>query len=122
MTVDPAIYGFISQPYRYAQAVDSTVQTTFEQARLVEVPGLFSQLADAETLNQTLFDLIKVPRRRFRAEVHGLDFVRLDDYDGQVPCATLKSERYGLQTGLLVALVGLELNASKNITLLDCWG
>ncbi len=122
MTVDPTIYGFISQPYRYAQSSDVNVQNDYEQARIVEVPGVFTDLTDAESVNSVLFDMIKAPRRRFTVEVDGTDVISLDDFDGETPCFTIKSNRYGLSAGLLVIAIGVQINASKNITSIDCWG
>lgn len=118
----PTTYSFITEPFRYADKFDNAVRSTYGLARQVELASTFTNMTDADYEAGVLFDILKAPRQRFEVVVLGVNVVNLSMYDGGIPCATLLSDRFNLQSGKLVAIPEFVLNLGEGQTILRCWG
>ena len=117
-----SVYSFITQPFRYAEKVDQTVRTTYALARTIQIDGRMTNLSDADAVATTIHNILKAPRLRFEVPVIGVDVMTLAMLDGQTPCATLTSDRFNLQNGLLVLVPDFTINLGNGQTTLRCWG
>lgn len=117
-----SVFGFITQPFRYATKIDAAVRSTYELARQVELDTALTSLADANALATELFDILKAPRQRFDVPVLGVDVVNLAMYDGQAPCAMLTHSRFDLSAGKLVIIPDFTIDLAAGQTVLRCWG
>lgn len=117
-----SIFSFITQPYRYSIQSDSAVRTAYDLARQIEMPSMLTSLADADAVALELFNILKSPRQRFDVPVIGIDVVAIDQFDGNVLCATLLHDRWGLSGGKVVAIPDFTIDLSAGQTVLRCWG
>jgi hypothetical protein len=122
MSIDAAVYGELTQPFRFADNIDSTVLSAYPLARAIEAVTPFSQVAGLETVATERFNLLKVQRRRFLVTVEGADYVTASDFAGQCPAAVLKSSRFGLSAGRTMVIVKFEVDYGTNVTRLLLWG
>jgi hypothetical protein len=116
------VYSFITAPFRYSNQVDAAVRATYPLARQVEMDSTLTNLADADAVAATLFNILKAPRFRFEVEVLGLTLINPDMFDGAVPCATLSHPRFNLSAGRLVAIPDFDLDLTRGVSILRCWG
>lgn len=117
-----SVYSFITNPWRYAEASDQTVRTLYPLARTIQIDGKLTNLSDAEAVKTEIFNLVKSQRFRFEVVVSGVDIVTPNSFDGAPLCATLSSDRFGLQAGRLVLIPDFTINLNKGETTLRCWG
>lgn len=116
------VFNFITQPWRYATQADLSIRNTYELARVVEIEGAYTSLADATTVSSVLFDILKSPRQRFDVPVLGVDIITPGMFDGQTPCAMLTHSRFGLSAGKLVIIPDYTIDPGSGQTILRCWG
>ncbi len=117
-----SVYSFITEPFRFVDKFDAGVRASYELARQIEIEGAFTSLANADTVAQILFDILKSPRQRFDVPVLGVDIINLGMFDGQVPAATLISDRFGLTAGKPVIIPDFTIDLNAGQTILRCWG
>ena len=117
-----SVYSFITQPFRFSTQTDPSIRVAYDLARQVEIDASLSNLADAAAVALELFNILKSPRQRFDVPVIGVNIITVDMFDGQVPCATLLSDRWGLTAGKLVAIPDFTIDLAAGQTVLRCWG
>jgi len=116
------VYSFITNAFRYAEAFDNAIRSTYPLARSIEIQGKLTSLTDAEAMKAQIFDVVKSQRFRFETTVIGIDLITPDSFDGVPPCAMLYSDRFGLTGGRLVMIPDFTLDLDKGQTTLRCWG
>lgn len=117
-----SVYSFITQPFRYAERFDTGVRDSYALARTVQIDGSYTNLSNANTMAQILFDILKSPRQRFDVVVHGVNVVNLSMYDGYAPCAVLVHDRFDLSGGKAVIIPEFSIDLGAGQTTLRCWG
>ena len=111
----------VSEEFRYVIHEDATIKTAYPLAREDTVPSFFDAEADANTIGQAQFNLLKGDRQFWVVTVAG--DVSLD-FSAGTPTVTFKKNRFGLDGGRDFAVVGLirQGSAEGTETTLEPWG
>tara|TARA_B100001939_G_C16942531_1_gene618885 strand:+ start:1092 stop:1445 length:354 start_codon:yes stop_codon:yes gene_type:complete len=117
MAADPDRIAKVTQAARIVKSEDAGVKVFVRNARTLEIPTLLQDSVAAATENQRQFNLLKVARDRFTAQIFGHNFMFSC---GQT--VTVKYPRFGLETGRNFIITGVTEQPAQGRTLLSLWG
>lgn len=123
MTATPARIAFITEPLRRAISTTAAAQTRYGNlARKSEDPveTFFDSAADAQIIADARQALLSPSRRRFEAQVTGIDEVLALSLGGAVPLIRYRDSERAADMPALVSSVVIDFN--KQSAAITVWG
>lgn len=120
MSIDASRYGLITHEYRFREAYNSSLDTTYQKARELEIPthldvGLIT------TLLSDMFAVIGAVRRRFIIDLKSTDEFTIDSFTSAPPARYLEAPELGA-SNLPVIVTRASINEATNTTVIEVWG
>lgn len=122
MPIDPTRRALIEREWRQSSQADAAVISLYPEARDIVINSAFDTEAIASPFSTAMFNMVKVPRRRFQVTIDGALTYKPSSWQGQCPSVTLKSSRYGVAAGLLGCIVGVQWDYQNDQIILEVWG
>lgn len=122
MPIDPSRRALIENEWRPAVQADAAIIALYPEARDVIIDSAIDTNAAATPFSSALFDILKVPRKRYQVTLKGSLEYKPSDWQGGPKTVTLKSSRYNIAAGLLGIVVAVRWDFQKDETTLEVWG
>lgn len=122
MPIDPNRRALIENEWRPSVQADAAILTLYPEARDIIITSAIDTNTAAATFSLALFNLLKVPRKRYQVVIDGAMTYRPSSWQGGPPTVTLKSSRYGVAAGVLGIIVGARWDFQKDTMTLEVWG
>lgn len=119
MSVDPARAALVRQQFRYQQAIDNSVKSTFPNANVLSIETSLSGSV-AATLASTILSATKTAALVWEVEIEGV--IMPEAFDGTVNQYTLTFPMHNTDTSKTYRLIGIKVDWQKNITMLRLRG
>jgi hypothetical protein len=120
--INPSRRALIEHEWRPSVHADAAILALYPEARDIVINSALDTNALATTFGTTLFNLLKVPRRRYSVTIEGALTYKPSNWSANPPTITLKSARYGVPAGLLGIIVGAIWDFQKDEITLEVWG
>jgi hypothetical protein len=122
MPIDPTRRAKIENEWRPSVQADAAVISLYPEARDVEINSAIDTLTAAGPFATTLFNLVKVPRKRYQVTIKDALTYKPSSWAVNPPTVTLKSSRYGVSAGVLGIIVGARWDLQNDQMVLEVWG
>lgn len=122
MPIDPSRRALIENEWRPSVQADAAILTLYPEARDLTIDSAIDTNAAAAPFSLDMFNLVKVPRKRYQVIIEGAMSYRPSSWQGGPPTVTLKSSRYGVAAGVLGIIVGAKWDFQKDLITLEVWG
>ena len=119
MAIDPARSAFVKNPFRFETAEDTSIRTTYKEAREIVSETNLTSTVDAQAVASNYFNLIKKPAMAFQVEVEGI--YHLEDFVTGPPQFTCSFADYPADSRTY-KLVGVEVDYLNNLSRLTLRG